>query len=96
MLSNSRFSDGHIVAAGMVEDLDLDIASVYKASDFDIPPSKVVDLIRFPIAQKRNLILACDANAHHTILVSTNINKRGELLLDCIISINLTVENRGL
>ena len=91
-----RFSDGDIVVANIaMEDLDLHIASVYMASDLEIPPPKVVELTQLSMAQKRNLILACDANAHHTIWGSTDINMRGELLLDFIISTNLTVANKG-
>ena len=91
-----RFSDGDVVTASIeTEDLTLIIAAVYMASDADIPPPKVVDLTSYAMAMKRNLILACDANAHHTIWGSTNVNVRGELLLDFIISTNLTVVNRG-
>ncbi|KAM8719035.1 hypothetical protein ACLKA7_011698 [Drosophila subpalustris] len=41
------------------------------------------------------LIVGFDANAHHTQWGSSNINARGELLLDYLLSTNLEIINRG-
>ncbi|XP_033218368.1 uncharacterized protein LOC117173832 [Belonocnema kinseyi] len=42
-----------------------------------------------------SMILGCDANAHHTIWSSKNINSRGEYLLDFLLTADLTILNRG-
>ncbi|XP_037932593.1 uncharacterized protein LOC119667375 [Teleopsis dalmanni] len=45
----------------------------------------------------RNLqwVMCCDANAHHTVWGSTDINTRGESLFDYITTNNLMVVNKG-
>lgn len=40
-------------------------------------------------------VIGCDANAHHTIWSSTDINKRGEDLLNYISSNNIDIRNKG-
>ncbi|XP_037942706.1 uncharacterized protein LOC119675572 [Teleopsis dalmanni] len=42
-----------------------------------------------------DIILGCDANAHHEIWGSSNTNERGELLFDFIFSNNLFICNDG-
>ena len=41
------------------------------------------------------LILGCDANAHHMVWGSTDINSRGEKLLEFILESNLEIMNKG-
>ena len=41
------------------------------------------------------LIIGSDVNAHHTLWGSTNVNNRGETLLEYILSTNLIILNRG-
>lgn len=43
----------------------------------------------------RQIVLACDANAHHTIRGSTNINTRCECLIEYLITNNLNVVSTG-
>ena len=59
------------------------IASAYSPYDSvdDPPPNGVRKLIRYCQEEGVWLVLGCDANAHHTIWGSTNINPRGEALL---------------
>ena len=41
------------------------------------------------------LLLGCDANSHHEVWGSTDINPRGESLLDFIMRTGLQILNRG-
>ncbi|XP_073948990.1 uncharacterized protein [Choristoneura fumiferana] len=41
------------------------------------------------------LIIGCDANAHHVIWGSSDVNKRGEKLLDFLVSSSLQIMNKG-
>ena len=43
----------------------------------------------------RELVIGADANAHHSVWGSTDINKRGELLFDYILTTNLIICNKG-
>jgi hypothetical protein len=46
-------------------------------------------------AKVTHLIVGCDANSHHTSWGSTNINNRGESLLNYIMANGLDIMNRG-
>lgn len=59
------------------------------------PPDAVKMLISAAETQDINLLLGCDANAHHTIWGSTNINERGESLFNYLLETNLLICNRG-
>nr|XP_034194956.1 uncharacterized protein LOC117611138 [Osmia lignaria] len=41
------------------------------------------------------LVIGCDANAHHIVWGSSDINKRGEALLEDLATTNLEILNRG-
>jgi hypothetical protein len=41
------------------------------------------------------LIAGCDASAHHIIWGSTDINPKGECLMDYLVSTNLNILNKG-
>lgn len=78
-------------------DTELVIASAYFPGDdsSDPPPAKVRELITFCKQQKVELLLGCDANAHHTSWNSSNINKRGEHLYNYLMNHDLNVLNQG-
>jgi hypothetical protein len=46
-------------------------------------------------AQGTHLVIGCDANAHHTSWESTNINNKGESLLNFIMTNGLGIMNKG-
>ncbi|XP_045471711.1 uncharacterized protein LOC123678624 [Harmonia axyridis] len=72
------------------------IASGYFAGDAISPPSEEVQrLIEWCRREKKQLILGCDANAHHKVWGSTDINHRGEDFLDFLFSSNIEIENVG-
>lgn len=70
-------------------------ASVYMAHDTDIPSAKLKSLVRYCETANLPMVLGCDANAHHTLWGSTDINGRGELLLEFLLGTTLEVVNRG-
>ncbi|XP_050312879.1 uncharacterized protein LOC126747944 [Anthonomus grandis grandis] len=57
------------------------------------PPTTVRRLINHQ--RLENLIIGCDANAHHTIWGSTGTNKRGESLLNYCAASGLNIINVG-
>ena len=71
------------------------MASVYMDYNGICPPPKMQQLVAFCASKGLPLVLGCDANAHHTLWGSTNINDRGEVLLDYLARTNMHVINRG-
>ena len=60
------------------------------------PPADVVrKLVAYSKRERMQLVVACDANAHHTAWGSSNTNQRGESLFDFITGESLTISNRG-
>lgn len=62
---------------------------------YEPPPSTVRTLIEAANRGKKKVVISCDANAHHTIWGSTDINTRGESLFNYIIGTNLEICNKG-
>ena len=72
------------------------IASAYfPGEECEAPPPEVQKLTEYCKRQKKELILACDANAHNEVWGSTDTNKRGESLFDFLLQEQLEVYNRG-
>ena len=73
------------------------LLSSYMAYDREgpIPEDVARSLVSDCASNKIGLIIGCDANAHHTQWGSSNINARGELLLDYLLNTNLEIINRG-
>lgn len=72
------------------------IASAYFPGDTEeVPTPEVAALVDYCKKLNKQFLIGCDANAHHTIWGSTNINKRGEHLLNYISSKNIDICNRG-
>ncbi|XP_055840222.1 uncharacterized protein LOC129907842 [Episyrphus balteatus] len=72
------------------------ICSAYLAGDSaDLSFTPLQDLIDYCGRTGRQIIISCDANAHHTVWGSSNINKRGEYLLEFIFKNNLEILNYG-
>ena len=80
---------------GMNEELILSSA-YFPFDSLEARPGKmVIDLTEFCSVTGRPLILGCDTNAHHTLWGSSDINKRGEELIEFLTSTNLEILNRG-
>ena len=70
-------------------------SSVYMAEDNAAPPQVVEDLIAYCNNNNLPLVIGCDANAHHVAWGSTNINERGETLMEFLAATNLAWCNKG-
>jgi hypothetical protein len=55
----------------------------------------VRDIIEHCQSRKKQLIIGCDANAHHKLWGSTGRNPRGESLMIYLVSSNLNNQKRG-
>jgi hypothetical protein len=76
---------------------ELVVSSAYLPYDSDEPPpsKEVKDIIDYCYSRKKQLIIGCDANAHHTLWGSTGVNPRGESLMEYLVSLNLYILNCG-
>ncbi|KAL7725518.1 hypothetical protein ACLKA6_010088 [Drosophila palustris] len=75
---------------------NLYLVSAYLPYEEKDPPSdNVKALIQHAQKEGIDVILGCDANAHHTLWGSTDTNDRGESLLELALLTNLVVCNRG-
>ena len=71
------------------------LASLYMAHGDALPPPVLVELVEFCRTGGLGLLVGCDANAHHTSWGSTDINSRGEELLEFIAASSLQWCNLG-
>ncbi|KAH8269780.1 hypothetical protein KR018_005286, partial [Drosophila ironensis] len=71
------------------------MVSCYMAHDTDAPPRELRRMVEEAELRKKPLIIGADANAHHTVWGSKDVNERGESLLDFILSMGLTISNEG-
>lgn len=71
------------------------IASAYMSHDKEAPPAELQTLVDEASEKKLDLVIGGDANAHHKIWGSKDINIRGESFLNFILSSNLSIANRG-
>ena len=70
-------------------------ASTYMAQEELAPPETLKKLVAFSDKEKIPLVTGTDANAHHTVWGSTNVNPRGLELLMYYASVNLYFCNVG-
>jgi ribonuclease HI len=78
-------------------ELKIVLSSVYMPFDsLSPPPHELIrDLVKYCNENKRQLILGCDANAHHINWGSSDINLRGTHLMEFISENNLEIANKG-
>ena len=67
--------------------------SAYTAAEEPAPPNLLRDLLIFTENEQIPTIIGTDANAHHTIWGSSDINLRGEDMLACCVSVDLNFCN---
>lgn len=70
-------------------------AAYFPGDDNSIPPVATGSFINYSNQNNMKFIIGCDANAHHTVWGSTDVNNRGELLLNFIQTNNLFINNIG-
>ena len=86
LLSNFCDRDTTTVCLETERGRSLWLVSAYMPHDATPPPSLVRELLNEAKSKGIGVVVGADANAHHTIWGSTNVNERGELLFDYIIN----------
>ncbi len=76
---------------------DVVICSAYFPSDSGTPPppKEFKELVEYCAERKLELLTGCDANAHHTVWGSSDVNSRGEDLCEYLMAQELLVLNKG-
>jgi hypothetical protein len=76
---------------------ELIVISAYLPYDLDEPPpsKELTEVIDYCSTSRKQLIIGCDANSHHILLGSMDINPRGESLVEFLVSSNLNILNWG-
>jgi hypothetical protein len=76
---------------------ELIVTLAYIPYDPDEPPpsKRLREVIDYCIRNKLQLIIGCDANAHHIIWGSMDINPQGECLMEYLVSTYLSILNKG-
>ncbi|XP_054083756.1 uncharacterized protein LOC128920478 [Zeugodacus cucurbitae] len=92
---NLSTDDLTVVTVKDVKDEPILLASCYLPHDDEAPTAEVHRLVAASRGRMQALVVGADANAHHTIWSSTDINQRGECLLNFILQSSLVTANRG-
>ena len=71
------------------------ISSIYMDGNQECPPEEMKRLVNHCETNRLPLLVGSDANAHHTLWGSTNINDRGTALLEYLSRVDLHPINRG-
>lgn len=71
------------------------IASIYMAAEHSAPPPKLRELVEYCRTNKLPLIVGGDCNSHHTAWGSTDVNARGETLLEFLMGSDMDWCNLG-
>lgn len=97
----NQFSDDDLVAVRIcrnsIEGGDFVIVSAYLPYDSPTPPPgpSLTRIVDFCEKEKIPMLIGTDSNSHHTIWGSSNINRRGEELVQYLLSTDLLILNRG-
>ena len=72
------------------------LSAAYMPYEEEAPPSALVrKLVQKCNMSNQSIIIAADANAHHYVWGSSNVNKRGESLYNFILDSRLCIANKG-
>lgn len=71
------------------------VASAYFPGDEEPVPRVIAEFISYCKTNNKQFVIGCDANAHHTIWGSSDINDRGEYLLEYLSMNNIDLCNKG-
>ncbi len=92
----SAFTDADCVAISTKwQGNEVIFASAYMPGDRRAPSRAFRSLVMHCENNETPLVVGCDSNAHHTLWGSTNVNERGELLLEYLMGTQLEIMNRG-
>lgn len=98
----NQFTDNDLVAVRIcrkaTEGDDFIVVSAYMPYDSQEPPpgSSLTKLMDFCELEKIPLVIGADSNSHHTVWGSSDINKRGEELLQFLVTTDLMIQNIGI
>ncbi|XP_054746214.1 uncharacterized protein LOC129250633, partial [Anastrepha obliqua] len=84
-----------VVALEGCKDETLLFGSCYMPHDGEAPQTELRKLVETAARKKHALVVGTDANAHHTVWGSADINDRGESLFTYILQSSLEIANRG-
>ena len=93
-----QFSDDDTCVVSVVlEGTNFLLVSSYMAGDSSLlpPPALIERVCEFSSSSQSPLVIGCDANSHHTSWGSSDVNKRGEALLEFLMGSDLIVRNSG-
>ena len=72
------------------------LVSSYQSYEENPAPTKeLMDTVNFAHSKEMDIVIGCDANAHHLLWGSTNDNNRGESFLNYLSTTYLFVVNKG-
>lgn len=71
------------------------MCSAYLPGEKEDPTEDLARVVAYAAQHNAELLIGCDANAHHTSWGSTDTNKRGEVLFDFLITNHLITLNVG-
>jgi hypothetical protein len=76
---------------------ELIVTSAYLPYDSDEPPpsKEVRDIVEHCQIRKKQLIIGCDVNSHHILWGNTEVNPRGECLMEYLVNSNLNILNQS-
>jgi hypothetical protein len=83
------------ITGGSIRELTITFVFLFYDSDEPLPSTELRDVITYCCKNNLQLIIGCDANAHHIILVSMNMNPREEYLMEYLRSTSLYILNKG-
>lgn len=97
----NQFTTDDVVAVRVCRDVtdggDYVVISAYLPYDSKVPPPgpELLTVVEFCERENIPILIGTDSNSHHTIWSSTDINLRGEQLVQYLMSTNLMVINSG-
>ncbi|XP_054745677.1 uncharacterized protein LOC129250060 [Anastrepha obliqua] len=91
----NEHDDLTVVALEGCKDETLLFGSCYMPHDGEAPQTELRKLVETAARKKHALVVGTDANAHHTVWGSADINDRGESLFTYILQSSLEIANRG-
>lgn len=71
------------------------ICSAYFDSTKDDVPDQLKCLLDFCKSNRYEILIVCDANAHHAVWNSRDTTDRGKMVFEILLSYNLQVLNNG-
>ncbi|XP_050535001.1 uncharacterized protein LOC126902021 [Daktulosphaira vitifoliae] len=95
LILNLSSADLTIIRVTLYDGKNIIVASGYLPYEVTDPGRDLTMLFNYCKNEKLELILVMDANAHHTIWGSSNINQREEVIMDLLLTTDLSILNRG-